>query len=217
MKPEAHVGVAFGSKLLRPCRKLLLVFRLRKTLAIRRARASPSRATSKRASSPLERLVPISAFVSVIRSLKKKMSARGRLKDRKAKSSKIGKVISASAISDSGCERLLFPSPITPAASSAIHNAPSKSLKRSGWDSYEDGGDGVDEVEDACRSFENYLVGMIAEEGKVRDLMDVEELLFCWKNLKCPVFIGLVSRFYGELCRDLFAATDDEDDGVSSQ
>lgn len=57
----------------------------------------------------------------------------------------------------------------------------------------------------ACRSFENYLVEMIVEEGRVRDLMDVEELLFCWKNLKCPVFVDLVSRFYGELCKDLFA------------
>ncbi|KAI3434244.1 OVATE domain-containing protein [Psidium guajava] len=143
------------------------------------------------------------------------MNARGRLKDGKAKNSKIGKVISASSvISDSGCERLLFPSPITPAASSAIGNAPSKSFKRRDWDSY-GGGSGAGEVEDACRIFENYLVGMIAEEGKVKDLMDVEELLFCWKNLKCPVFIGLVSRFYGELCRDLFAATDDEDDGAS--
>ncbi|XP_057953288.1 EPIDERMAL PATTERNING FACTOR-like protein 3 isoform X2 [Malania oleifera] len=32
---------------------------------------------------------------------------------------------------------------------------------------------------------------MIVEEGKVRDLADVEELLYCWKNLKCPVFIDL--------------------------
>lgn len=68
-----------------------------------------------------------------------------------------------------------------------------------------------DDVEDACRSFENYLVEMIVEEGKMRDLADVEELLYCWKNLKSPVFIDLVCRFYGELCRDLFSNSYDDD------
>lgn len=72
---------------------------------------------------------------------------------------------------------------------------------------------GVEDVEDACRSFENYLVEMIIEEGKVEDLMDVEELLYCWKSLKCSVFIDLVCRFYGELCKDLFSA---DRDGVNS-
>ncbi|CAJ1960559.1 unnamed protein product [Sphenostylis stenocarpa] len=47
------------------------------------------------------------------------------------------------------------------------------------------------QVEDTCRIFENYLVEIIVEEGKMRDLMDVEEFLHCWKNLKCPVFIDL--------------------------
>ncbi|PKA67138.1 hypothetical protein AXF42_Ash004630 [Apostasia shenzhenica] len=61
------------------------------------------------------------------------------------------------------------------------------------------------EVEEACRSFERYLVEMIVEEGNVRDLMDVEELLYCWNSLKSPVFVELVSSFYGELCRDLFS------------
>ncbi|KAK8581195.1 hypothetical protein V6N13_144235 [Hibiscus sabdariffa] len=64
---------------------------------------------------------------------------------------------------------------------------------------------GSSDVEDACRSFENYLVEMIVEEGEVSDLMDVEELLYCWKNLTSPVFIDLVSRFYRELCTDLFS------------
>ncbi|KAF8010493.1 hypothetical protein BT93_J1200 [Corymbia citriodora subsp. variegata] len=144
------------------------------------------------------------------------MNGRGRLGEGKAKGGKIGKVLSqSSAVSYSGRERLLFPSPITPVASSAIGNAPSKSSKRRGWDC-DYGGDygGADEVEEACRSFENYLAEMIVEEGKVRDLMDVEELLFCWKNLKCPVFVDLVSRFYRELCRDLFAGTDDDEDGI---
>ncbi|KAM7496368.1 hypothetical protein LguiA_020782 [Lonicera macranthoides] len=68
-----------------------------------------------------------------------------------------------------------------------------------------------DEVEDACRSFENYLVEMIVEEGKTKDLADVEELLYCWNNLKCPVFTGLVCRFYGELCTDLFSNNSGDD------
>ncbi|KAJ0979220.1 hypothetical protein J5N97_014694 [Dioscorea zingiberensis] len=55
--------------------------------------------------------------------------------------------------------------------------------------------EGISEVDEACRSFENYLVEMIVEEGKVRDLMDVEELLTCWNSLKSPVFVDLVSRY----------------------
>lgn len=97
-----------------------------------------------------------------------------------------------------GGEGMLFPSPLTPAYVKA-----SKAGKKADA--------GLEEVEDACRSFENYLVEMIVEEGKLRDLMDVEELLYCWKNLTCPVFIDLVSRFYGELCKDLFST---EADGI---
>lgn len=92
-------------------------------------------------------------------------------------------------------ETPLFPSPLT--------SAYVREDKREG---------SSQEVEDACRSFENYLVEMIVEEGKTRDLMDVEELLYCWKNLKCPVFIDLVSRFYGELCKDLFSSDSEEGD-----
>lgn len=74
-----------------------------------------------------------------------------------------------------------------------------------------------DEVEDACRSFESYLVDMIVEDGKVKDLTDVEELLYCWKNLSCPVFTDLVGRFYGELCKDLFSnSSEDGSDGSNS-
>lgn len=96
------------------------------------------------------------------------------------------------SFSDVGYNKAPFPSPLTPAyvRMSAAHE---KEVS------------GEEEVEDACRSFENYLVDMIVEEGQMRDLMDVEELLHCWKNLKCPVFIDLVCRFYGELCRDLFS------------
>ncbi|KAL5164377.1 Transcription repressor OFP17 [Glycine soja] len=39
------------------------------------------------------------------------------------------------------------------------------------------------QVEETCKKIENYLVEMIVEEGKMRDLMDLEELLLCWKNL----------------------------------
>ncbi|ONK62580.1 uncharacterized protein A4U43_C07F5590 [Asparagus officinalis] len=77
-----------------------------------------------------------------------------------------------------------FPSPITPAFIKLIEEG--------------------EDVDEACKSFENYLVEMIVEEGKVRDLNDVEELLYCWNSLKSPVFVDLVSRFYGELCKDLF-------------
>ena len=94
--------------------------------------------------------------------------------------------------------RRLFPSPLTPAASMKFGTAGKRVAS------------GHEDNEDACRSFENYLAEMIIQEGKLRDLMDVEELLYCWKNLKCPVFIDLVCRFYGELCKDLFS-TDEQD------
>lgn len=60
--------------------------------------------------------------------------------------------------------------------------------------------------EEACRSFESYLMEMLVEEGKARDLKDVEELLQCWERLRSPVFVELVWSFYGELCNDLFHA-----------
>ncbi|GJM88281.1 hypothetical protein PR202_ga04326 [Eleusine coracana subsp. coracana] len=56
---------------------------------------------------------------------------------------------------------------------------------------------------------------MLVEEGKARDLQDVEELLRCWERLKSPVFIDLVCRFYGELCNDMFPATGDDDDDTA--
>ncbi|CDP04055.1 unnamed protein product [Coffea canephora] len=102
------------------------------------------------------------------------------------------RVLELKSFSDAGHSRAPFPSPLTPASvkmSAAIEEVVS----------------GEEEVEDACRSFENHLVDMIIDEGKMRDLMDVEELLHCWNNLKSPVFIDLVCRFYGELCRDLFS------------
>lgn len=63
-----------------------------------------------------------------------------------------------------------------------------------------------EEEEEACQSFESYLMEMLVEEGKARDLKDVEELLQCWERLRSPVFNELVWSFYGELCNDLFYA-----------
>ncbi|KAJ1256568.1 hypothetical protein BS78_K004800 [Paspalum vaginatum] len=83
------------------------------------------------------------------------------------------------------------------------------------------GGDG-EEVEDteineaACRSFESCPMEMLVEEGKARDLQDVEELLLCWERLKSPVFVDLVRRFYGELCSDLFTAPEVDEADVDS-
>ncbi|OVA17261.1 hypothetical protein BVC80_1837g57 [Macleaya cordata] len=103
-------------------------------------------------------------------------------------------------------DRKLFPSPLTPAY-----------VRNNGSHTREVAGGGRDgEIDEACRSFENHLVEMIVEEGKMRDLMDVEELLYCWKNLKCPVFIDLVSRFYGELCKDLFLLGDQQEEEEDS-
>ncbi|CAH8282504.1 unnamed protein product [Eruca vesicaria subsp. sativa] len=100
-------------------------------------------------------------------------------------------------------------SPLTPAAAAAkkLFTTPITTPVSASWtkkslnsrDTFEDNA-----VEDACRSFENYLTHL-AEEGKMDDLMDIEEVLLCWKNLKNPVFIELVSRFYGDLCRDLLS------------
>ncbi|RLN36357.1 hypothetical protein C2845_PM03G16290 [Panicum miliaceum] len=69
-------------------------------------------------------------------------------------------------------------------------------------------GEEAGDVEAACRSFERHLVEMLVEERKVMDLTDVEELLRCWEKLRCPAFVQLVGRFYGELCMDLFSARD---------
>lgn len=55
---------------------------------------------------------------------------------------------------------------------------------------------------------------MMVEKGKMRDLKDVEEFLYCWKNLRCPIFTDLVGRFYGEQRMDLFFKS--HDDGVKT-
>jgi len=78
-------------------------------------------------------------------------------------------------------------------------------------------GDVGGDVEAACRSFERHLMEMLVEERKVMDLTDVEELLCCWEKLRCPAFVRLVGRFYGELCMDLFSSAQEADDVWSSQ
>ncbi|KAJ4805105.1 Transcription repressor OFP17 [Rhynchospora pubera] len=87
------------------------------------------------------------------------------------------------------------PSPVTPSYVKMMVEM------REGESVNEEENDGVN---NACKTFESYLMEMLVEERKVRDLMDVEELMHCWERLKSPVFIELVCRFYGELCKDLF-------------
>jgi hypothetical protein len=175
----------FKSKFLKPCKKLIFFFKLKhkKLVFIRALKKSKS----QKPSSPSK---PMSSYLSVFCSPKKS-------KDYVTLPSfKSPSIVHETPVFPSP----LTPSPLTPARVRTNEKETSKSEASS------------EEVEDACRSFENYLAEMIVEEGKPKDLMDVEELLYCWKNLKCPVFIGLVSRFYGELCKDLFSPDDEEYD-----
>ncbi|KAL6865026.1 hypothetical protein ACP4OV_016177 [Aristida adscensionis] len=99
-----------------------------------------------------------------------------------------------------------LPSPETPAYVKMVARL------RSGRSAAAGGGDEEKvEKETACRSFESCLMEMLVEEGKARDLQDVEELLRCWERLKSPVFVDLVCRFYGELCNDLFPVAEGDD------
>ncbi|PIA59653.1 hypothetical protein AQUCO_00400507v1 [Aquilegia coerulea] len=171
--------VAFKSKLLKPCKKFLQIFRFKRHISIRPLNGF--RRQHKPSSKP-NRKKGFRAVFSCFRSKKGELE----LED-------IGELRS---MGEARTDSLLYPSPLTPAYLKTC-KVVSKEVKDQ------------DEVEDACRSFENYLLEMIMEEGKLRDLMDVEELLYCWKNLKCPVFKSLVCRFYGELCKDLFSGQDD--------
>lgn len=92
-------------------------------------------------------------------------------------------------------------SPETPAYMKVVARLRSGRSAASSGDGEED-----EKKEEACRSFESCLMEMLVEEGKARDLQDVEELLRSWERLKSPVFVELVCRFYGELCNDLFPA-----------
>lgn len=71
-------------------------------------------------------------------------------------------------------------------------------------------------VEDACKQFRNYVIEMVAEDKNVDDLMDVEELLYCYQNITCPVYRDLLSQFYAQICSDIFldsasSSSDDEE------
>ncbi|KAJ9698864.1 hypothetical protein PVL29_007778 [Vitis rotundifolia] len=181
--------IAFKSKLLNPCRKLqpIFKFRFKRPFFLRALQVRRRpRQSETRKTPPKNRFTALLSLFCFQRQEKE-----------------MDRVRELRSISDAGQERRLFPSPLTPASMKA--GAAGKRVAS-----------GHEDLEDACRSFENYLVEMIVEEGKVRDLMDVEELLYCWKNLKCPVFIDLICRFYGELCKDLFS-TDEEVNEESPQ
>ncbi|XP_044372668.1 uncharacterized protein [Triticum aestivum] len=94
------------------------------------------------------------------------------------------------------------PSPETPAYVKMVARLRSRTTARIG-----------EEKEEACRSFESCLMEILTEEDKARDLQDVEELLPCWERLKSPVFVDLVCRFYGDLCKDLFSSAAWGEDG----
>ncbi|KAL0434939.1 UNVERIFIED_CONTAM: Transcription repressor OFP17 [Sesamum radiatum] len=182
---------SFKCKLFKPCKKLLNLFkfRLHKPVFIR-ALQSRHRTPKVRKTATHEGRIP--KILSVLHSLRRKREMDDQLTEMKS-------------FSDvENHHKAPFPSPITPA-----YIRLSGAARKNNIHDQDD-----DDAEDACRSFENYLVDMIVEEGKMRDLVDVEELLYCWKNLRCPVFIDLVSRFYGELCRDLFCDRCENDDGT---
>lgn len=173
----------FKCKLVNPCNKILRLFkfRLRKPLFISRLRFRRSVHETDKRNRSSQ------IILSVFRSLRR----RGREPEE-------DQVMELKSFSEVEHHKAPFPSPLTPAYV-RLSTATKKEASVQ------------DDVEDACRSFENYLVEMIVEEGKMRDLADVEELLYCWKNLKSPVFIDLVCRFYGELCRDLFSNSYEDD------
>uniref|UniRef100_A0A0E0I5Q1 OVATE domain-containing protein n=1 Tax=Oryza nivara TaxID=4536 RepID=A0A0E0I5Q1_ORYNI len=186
-----------------PCRGMLALFK-------RRPRALLRRAVGKMNSSRRRRRRAAGSFSSVRAVFWPLMSMRSDA-DRNDVAAADRPPASSSTDDDSGGGGLRAPSPSldTPASTTAgrvlalqaqLGEAAAASTKPSS------GGD--DGVEEACRSFEKHLMEMLVEERKVRDLMDVEELLCCWEKLRSPVFVQLVGRFYGELCMDLFSGRD---------
>ncbi|KAL5704974.1 hypothetical protein ACHQM5_023329 [Ranunculus cassubicifolius] len=177
---------SFKSNLLKPCKKLLRFFVCKKCISIKPLNCFHRNHNTAK---PPRKKGMRSKFLSVFSSKKRDVH----VEDIGELGSSVG-----GRTEGRGGSRLLYPSPLTPAFLNANKSVVIKEDK------------GEAEAEDACRSFENYMVEMIVEEGKMRDLMDVEELLYCWKNLKCPVYKNLVCRFYGELCQDLFSSEGDE-------
>ncbi|CAL9055205.1 unnamed protein product [Musa banksii] len=95
--------------------------------------------------------------------------------------------------------RAPFPSPITPAYVKLASLQPREPEE------------GLDEVEAACRSFRSCLAEMLAEEGRVEDLVNVEELLHHWSSLRSPAFVELVCSFYEQVCNELFIGSEEEE------
>ncbi|CAA0820629.1 Transcription repressor OFP17 [Striga hermonthica] len=171
-------------KLLKSCKKILInLFKFRvphKPLFIRALRFHRKRPRNETRATTKEKRIP--RIVSVLTSLR-----RARKGER---------VADLKSFSDAGYHQTApHPSPITPAYVRLLGRTQKDASD------YEHDDDVADE---SCRSFEKHLVEMIVEEGKMKGLAEVEDLLYSWKNLRCPVFIGLVGRFYGELCNDLF-------------
>ncbi|KAL3616235.1 hypothetical protein CASFOL_039625 [Castilleja foliolosa] len=169
-----NVGASLKRKLLKPCKKLLHLFKLRphKPLFIKALRFHRKKPKNNVLRTPIPK---IKSFFNAL--------SRTREMDR---------VTELKSFSEAEHHRAPYPSPITPAY-----------IRLMGLDEVDSDRDDVDET---CRSFENYLVDMIVEDGNVRDLADVEEVLYCWENLRCPVYVDLVSKFYGEMCNDLFSS-----------
>ncbi|XP_047314574.1 transcription repressor OFP17-like [Impatiens glandulifera] len=198
MKFKVSAG-CFKCKIFKnPTRKLtqmLKKFKLKKSLCIRPLCFRPSQPkpnstnNNSNSSSPARKKKLINRLKSVLF-----CSNRGR-----QQSVDMDRLMKLKSFSDSGQQQKApNSSPITPAY--VRTSAAAAACLRSEVNSPV-----VVVAEDACRSFESYLVEMIVEEGKLNDLMDVEELLYCWMNLKCPIFKELVCRFYGDLCKDLFS------------
>lgn len=171
----------FKSKFFKPCKKLLFFFKLKPKKPIIKALKKTKFQKSHFPSKPM------SSLLSIFHSPKKSKDTDNNMLQGLKSPSNVQ-------------ETPVFPSTLTPALSTTreAHKREDSSLSLSR------------DVDEACRSFENYLAEMIVEEGKTKDLIDVEELLYCWKNLKSPVFIDLVCRFYGELCKDLFSSDNEE-------
>ncbi|KAG9455208.1 hypothetical protein H6P81_008112 [Aristolochia fimbriata] len=180
INPWKKLRRVFKFKLRRPIFLKLSSFRFRK-LRPRRSSETPETKISSSSSTP-RKGSNIRRFFSIF---------RGRRSPPAEEMDQVGELRSLPEVGRGA----LFPSPITPA-----------NLKRA----RESTESSSSNVEDACRSFENYLAEMIVEEKRLKDLTDVEELLYCWRNLRSPVFHDLVCRFYRELCVDLFSRENEE-------
>ncbi|XP_010510367.1 PREDICTED: transcription repressor OFP17-like [Camelina sativa] len=186
--------INFKSKLSKSCNRFVSLFRFRvkRPVFIRPLRSRHSNVKPRRQHHPKKPICSCLCFLST--------SKNQKMSNTKPRSSTF-------SVNDEDFSKYMQ-SPLTPATAKKLFTSPittpayAARTRRSlnSRDAFEDNA-----VEDACRTFENYLIHLIVEEGKMDDLMDIEELLYCWKNLKSPVFIELVSRFYGELCRDLFS------------